>query len=115
MYMFRPVGEPGPFANRMDGSQTFCPVRKLFARFANFLPGSRTGERFANRPIFANHAKIDVTFLQFLAGLQYIAQLRTGERLQTTKCFCEVHKIKLITNYAYNQLEYKDRDQVLNQ
>jgi len=44
--MFRPVGE--------------------HQRFANFLPGSRTGERFVNRLIFANHARIDVSFLQYV-------------------------------------------------
>jgi len=80
----------------------FRPVGKL-QRFANFLPGSRTGERFeANRPIFANHAKIDVTFLQYVLPVCNIfAQLRTGERFANRQIFGEVHKIKLISNYIH--------------
>ena len=42
------------------------------------------------------------------------AQLRTGERFATRQFFAK-YKDKLINNYADNKLEYKKKNQVLNQ
>ena len=62
--------------------------------------------QFANRPIFANHAKVDVTFLQYVCNI--FAQLRTGGRFATRPFFAK-YKDKLINNYADNKLEYKKK------
>ena len=72
--------------------------------------------QFANRPIkFANHAKVDVTFLQYVCPVCNIfAQLRMGGRFATRQFFAK-YKDKLINNYADNKLEYKKKNQVLNQ
>ena len=65
------------------------PVRKLFARFANW----RTVREPTN--FFANHAKIDVTFLQYVLPVAiYLPSCERGNG----QIFGEVHKIKLINN-----------------
>ena len=83
-----------------------------------FRPVGEPGP-FVNRPIFANHAKLDVTFLQYVLQVCNIfVQLGTGERFANRQIFGEVHKIILISTtylHTHNQLEYKGRDQVPNQ
>ena len=71
---------PGP----QVGSWEAVTVVVMFPVFVYMFRPVGEPCQFANRPIFANHAKMDVTFLQYVCPVCNIfAQLRKGGRFAT--------------------------------